>query len=40
MVENGGHGMIFEDLQGRTFLSIHSPNQTPLERTKLIPFEK
>lgn len=39
-VEGGGHGMIFEDLQGRTFLSIHSPNQTPLERTKLIPFEK
>ena len=32
--------MIFEDLQGNTFLSIHSPNQTPNERMKLIPFEK
>lgn len=40
VVENGGHGMIFEDLQGNTFLSIHSPNQTPNERMKLIPFEK
>ena len=40
VVENGGHGMIFEDLQGKCFLSIHSPNQTPNERMKLIPFEK
>lgn len=40
VVENGGHGMIFEDLQGSAFLSIHSPNQTPYERMKFVPFEK
>lgn len=39
-VEGGGHGMLFEDLQGNTFLSIHTPNESPLERTLLVPFEK
>lgn len=39
-VEGGGHGMIFEDLHGNTFLSIHTPNESPLERTLLVPFAK
>lgn len=40
VVVNGGHGMVFDDFEGNTFLSIHSPNGTPHERPKLIPFEK
>lgn len=40
VVENGGHGMIFDDFEGKSWLSIHSPNGSPLERMKLIPFEK
>lgn len=39
-VEGGGHGMIFDDLKGNTFLSIHTPNESPLERTMLVPFER
>jgi len=39
-VEGGGHGMIFEDLHGNTYLSIHTPNESPLERTLLVPFER
>ena len=38
--ENGGHGMIFDDFEGRTWLSIHSPNGSPLERLLLVPFDK
>ena len=40
VVVNGGHGMVFDTFDGRTLLSIHSPNASPLERMKLIPFEK
>ena len=40
VVVNGGHGMVFDPFDGRTLLSIHSPNASPLERMKLIPFEK
>lgn len=40
VVDSGGHGMIFDDFEGRTWLSIHSPNETPLERLLLVPFEK
>ncbi|MBP3633865.1 MAG: hypothetical protein J6J43_04750 [Oscillospiraceae bacterium] len=36
----GGHGMLFEDLQGKTWLALHSPNTDQLERLTLIPFEK
>ena len=39
-VENGGHGMLFEDFSGKTWLSIHSPNGSPMERLKLVPFNK
>ena len=40
VVENGGHGMIFDDFDGKTWLSIHSPNASPLERLLLVPFLK
>ena len=40
VVENGGHGMIFDDFNGKTWLSIHSPNGSPLERPLLVPFDK
>ena len=30
--ENGGHGMIFKALDGRLLVSLHSPNNTPMER--------
>lgn len=40
VVVNGGHGMVFDTFDGQTLLSIHSPNASPLERMKLIPFEK
>jgi len=29
---DGGHGMIFRAFDGRLFITVHSPNQTPLER--------
>lgn len=40
VVENGGHGMIFDAFDGNVYLSIHSPNEHPLERLLLVPFEK
>jgi len=33
---DAGHGMIFESLDGRLFLAVHSPNDTPNERAKFI----
>lgn len=30
--KNGGHGMIFKSLDGRLLVSLHSPNNTPMER--------
>ncbi|WP_040950098.1 glycoside hydrolase family 43 protein [Gorillibacterium massiliense] len=30
--EDGGHGMIFRDLDGRLRMTIHSPNAHPMER--------
>lgn len=34
--ENGGHGMIFDDYNGKKYLILHSPNDNPLERPVLI----
>ena len=31
--QNGGHGMIFEDFEGRKLLGLHAPNSNP-ERAK------
>ena len=39
-VEGGGHGMIFTDFEGKTWLTFHSPNESPEERMQLIPFAK
>lgn len=33
--KDGGHGMIFEDLNGEKHLILHSPNENPLERPVL-----
>lgn len=30
--QNGGHGMVFRDLQGRLRLALHAPNTSPQER--------
>lgn len=30
--KDGGHGMIFDDLEGKKHLVLHSPNQNPYER--------
>lgn len=40
LVNIGGHGMIFDDFSGKTYLALHSPNTDHMERTKLIPFVK
>ena len=36
---DGGHGMIFRTFEGQLMMSIHQPNQSPLERMHLIPLE-
>lgn len=33
--KDGGHGMIFEDYDGKKYLILHSPNENPLERPVL-----
>jgi len=37
---DGGHGMIFRTLEGRLMLTLHSPNETPLERPYFFPLEE
>ena len=32
---DGGHGMIFQGLDGRRYLTLHHPNQTPNERPQI-----
>ena len=34
--KDGGHGMLFRDMDGALRLSIHTPNETPLERPVLL----
>ena len=36
-LENGGHGMLFRSLEGKTLLALHSPNTHLLERPRFIP---
>lgn len=36
---DGGHGMIFRDLDGKLRLTIHQPNSSPDERMKLFTLE-
>jgi len=40
VVGDAGHGMIFEALDGRVFLAVHSPNDTPNERAKFVGLEE
>lgn len=35
---DGGHGMLFHAFDGQVYLLLHSPNQSPLERSKLVPW--
>ena len=35
-LEDGGHGMLFRSFDDRLFLTLHSPNKTPLERPVFI----
>ena len=37
---DGGHGMIFRDLEDRLMLTLHSPNETPLERPHFFLLEE
>ena len=37
---DGGHGMLFRDLDGDLRLSIHAPNHTPDERPIFLPVEE
>ena len=37
--KDGGHGMLFDTIEGETRLVIHQPNQNPLERPVLFPVE-
>lgn len=37
--KDGGHGMLFHNLNGELMLSIHAPNNHPDERPLLIPIE-
>ena len=38
--DNGGHGMIFKDLSGSIIFTLHSPNNSPLERAVLFELEE
>lgn len=38
--KDGGHGMIFEALNGKLYLILHSPNENPKERPVLIEIEE
>jgi len=34
--DDAGHGMIFESFDGRLYLAVHSPNDTPNERARFV----
>ena len=36
---DGGYGMLFRDMEGRTVLTFHSPNTHLLERPRFIPVQ-
>ena len=37
--QDGGHAMIFRDLDGRLPVALHSPNRSPDERCRLFALE-
>ncbi|MCL2018775.1 MAG: glycoside hydrolase family 43 protein [Oscillospiraceae bacterium] len=38
--ENGGHGMVFTDFNGRLILTLHTPNNSPDERAVFLEIEE
>lgn len=38
--KDGGHGMLFETLEGQTMLALHAPNDTPNEKAVFFPVEE
>ncbi len=38
--DDGGHCMTFHDFEGKTWVALHHPNETPYERPKFIPLEE
>ena len=38
-LEDGGHGMLFRDREGRTLLALHRPNRPLEERPVFLPVE-
>lgn len=38
--KDGGHGMLFEGLDGKLYFSLHQPNVSPLERPYFFEIEK
>lgn len=36
---DGGHGMLFRTLQGQLMLTLHQPNNAPMERMRFFPVE-
>jgi len=38
--EDGGHGMIFRAFDSRLFLTLHQPNETPLERAAFFELQE
>ena len=38
--KDGGHGMIFGDFDGNLRFTLHSPNESPLERPALFCLEE
>ena len=38
-LKDGGHGMIFRDMAGQPYLTLHSPNQKLKERPVFIPLK-
>ena len=38
--QNGGHGMVFSGLDGQLYLTLHCPNDHPLERPCFLPIQE
>ncbi|MUT64558.1 hypothetical protein [Paenibacillus sp. NEAU-GSW1] len=38
--QDGGHGMLFRTFEGKLMLTMHAPNQQPLERAVFIEVEE
>ena len=38
--KDGGHGMVFRDLQGQLWLTLHSPNEHLQERPVFFPLRE